>query len=103
MRSNDSQRPWNKRRSRADRQDWPRRETGHQIVKQVDELLPRVELEGAKLLKLRQEVRAFAKEVLDSGRAVPTPDSWLRGWDPEFSRLLADRGWVGMTIPERFG
>ena len=30
-------------------------------------------------------------------------DAWLSGHDPEFSRRLAERGWVGMTWPKRYG
>jgi alkylation response protein AidB-like acyl-CoA dehydrogenase len=48
---------------------------------------------------LRLEVRAFLREQ----DFEPRCDSWLSGFDPEFSRLLAARGWVGMTWPERYG
>lgn len=48
---------------------------------------------------LRLEVRAFLREQ----PFEPRCDSWLAGFDPEFSRLLAARGWVGMTWPERYG
>ena len=49
--------------------------------------------------QLRQEVRAFlAEEDFE-----PRCDTWLGGFDPEFSRRLAARGWVGMTWPRRYG
>src|SRR2546430_9910229 len=48
---------------------------------------------------LRREVRA----CLRGQRYEPRCDSWLSGFDPEFSRALAARGWVGMTWPERYG
>jgi alkylation response protein AidB-like acyl-CoA dehydrogenase len=48
---------------------------------------------------LRLEVRAFLREQ----EFEPRCDSWLSGFDPEFSRRLAARGWVGMTWPERYG
>ena len=50
---------------------------------------------------LRAEVRAFVAETL--------PDAYLRtsdfgaSHDPEFSRKLGERGWIGMTWPERYG
>ena len=30
-------------------------------------------------------------------------DVWLTGWDERFSRELARRGWIGMTIPVEYG
>ena len=50
---------------------------------------------------LRDEVRAFLAEVLgDDFR----PGLGLGGrHDPEFSRTLAARGWVGMSIPREYG
>jgi alkylation response protein AidB-like acyl-CoA dehydrogenase len=49
--------------------------------------------------RLREEVREF----LAGQRFEPRCDAWLGGFDPEFSRRLADRGWVGMTWPRRYG
>ncbi len=55
---------------------------------------------GERELTLRKEVRAFLAEV--------GPDRFRRGLGmhgehaPEFSRELAERGWVGMTIPEKY-
>jgi len=48
---------------------------------------------------LRDEVRAFLAEM----RPPATCDAWLRAFDPEFSRELGRRGWVGMRVPPRFG
>jgi acyl-CoA dehydrogenase len=52
---------------------------------------------------LRRDVRGFLAAALADGDFEPRPDSWLSGWDPEFSRRLAEHGWVGMTIPIRYG
>lgn len=52
---------------------------------------------------LRREVRTFLADELAAGAFVPRCDSWLNGWDAEFSRRLAGRGWVGMTIPAEYG
>jgi len=47
---------------------------------------------------LRGEVRAFLAETHHKPRA----DSWTR-FDPDFTRALARRGWIGMTWPKRYG
>lgn len=52
---------------------------------------------------LRAEVRQFVDAQFADGRITPRIDSWLTGWHEDFSRALADRGWVGMTIPIEYG
>ncbi|KOS56731.1 acyl-CoA dehydrogenase [Rhodococcus rhodochrous KG-21] len=52
---------------------------------------------------LRGEVRTFLAEQQASGHFTPQVDSWISGWNPEFSRRLGDRGWLGMTIPTEYG
>jgi acyl-CoA dehydrogenase len=52
---------------------------------------------------LREEVRAFLAQERAAGRFIPRCDSWLAGWDESFSRALGARGWIGMTVPERYG
>jgi len=51
---------------------------------------------------LRQEVRAFLDEALVDLPPVRRADSWM-GFDAQFSRRLGERGWIGMTFPERYG
>jgi acyl-CoA dehydrogenase len=58
---------------------------------------------AASCRRLREEVREFLAGELAAGRLVPRCDAWLSGWDPDFSRRLAGRGWVGMTIPAEYG
>jgi alkylation response protein AidB-like acyl-CoA dehydrogenase len=49
---------------------------------------------------LRREVRDFlATELRDAG---PRSDSWST-FNPEFSRKMGERGWIGMTWPKRYG
>ncbi len=51
---------------------------------------------------LRAEVRAFLAEAL----AHIPPAQRCRNWsgaDPAFSRRMAERGWIGMTWPRRYG
>ncbi|WP_040841780.1 acyl-CoA dehydrogenase family protein [Nocardia brevicatena] len=56
-----------------------------------------------RLRELRGRVRAFLRAELDAGAFEPAADSWMTGFDPGFSRRLGDNGWLGMTIPTRYG
>lgn len=60
-------------------------------------------METAEANGLRWEVREFLAAQIRSGSFVPKVDAWLTVWDEEFSRALADCGWVGMTIPAEYG
>lgn len=60
-------------------------------------------LDDSGLRTLRLEVRDFLAAERAAGTFTPICDSWLEGHDPAFSRRLADRGWVGMTFPARYG
>ncbi|MDT0438642.1 MULTISPECIES: acyl-CoA dehydrogenase family protein [Streptomyces] len=50
---------------------------------------------------LRAEVRTFLET--EAGTYTPQVDSWLGGVDPDFSRRLGERGWLGMTWPKEYG
>lgn len=52
---------------------------------------------------LRAEVREFLAEQLAAGAFTPSIDAWLTGWDEAFTRALAARGWLGMTVPKAYG
>lgn len=65
-------------------------------------LIPPGTPETPQLMELRREVRAFLVAERESGRFTPGVDSWITGWDPDFSLRLADRGWIGMTIPTAY-
>jgi acyl-CoA dehydrogenase len=56
-----------------------------------------------RLIELRHQVRAFVHEEIAQGRITPHCDQWLAGWDPGFSRRLAERGWIGMAFPKEYG
>ncbi|MCX3058334.1 acyl-CoA dehydrogenase family protein [Streptomyces beihaiensis] len=60
-------------------------------------------LQSVQTLELRREVRRFLSEERARGTVLGRPDSWLTGWHPEFSRRLAERGWVGMALPKEYG
>ena len=66
-------------------------------------LVPAAPPATAALAGLREEVRAFLAEQLAAGAFVPGVDTWLTRWDPVFTRALAARGWIGMTIPTEYG
>ncbi len=52
---------------------------------------------------LRSEVREFLAGD-PAPRARPfSEDGWIAGFDPAFSRRLAERGWIGLTWPRRYG
>lgn len=55
------------------------------------------------LVELRLQVREFVQAEIATGGFVPVADSWMAGIDPSFSRRLADKGWVGMTVPTEHG
>ena len=51
---------------------------------------------------LRSEVKAFLAERLPDISTDLRARSWM-GHDAGFSRALAERGWVGMTLPRDYG
>lgn len=69
--------------------------------------IPAIELLPAQLPPacetLRREVRAFLADERAAGRFEPACDNWLGGFDADFSRRLASRGWLGMTLPREYG
>ncbi len=51
---------------------------------------------------LRQEVRDFLAEALADYDPAVLAKSWAEG-DPDFSRKVAAKGWIGMTWPRKYG
>lgn len=51
---------------------------------------------------LRASVRAFLDEALDGVPADVRARSWM-GYDADFSRRLAAKGWLGLTLPKEYG
>lgn len=66
-------------------------------------LTPRIVPEDDTLRSLRREVRAFLEDEVARGAITPGVDTWLTQWDTDFTRRLAQRGWLGMTIPAEYG
>lgn len=50
----------------------------------------------------RKDVRAFLQEALESMPPEKRARSWM-GFDADFSRKLAQRGWLGLTLPKEYG
>ncbi len=55
------------------------------------------------LRQLRQEARDLVTQWRSATGHPVQCDAWLRGFDRDFTRELAERGWIGMTWPRRFG
>jgi alkylation response protein AidB-like acyl-CoA dehydrogenase len=55
------------------------------------------------LLSLRASVREFLATDRAEHHWEPAVDSWLCGADPAFSARLGDAGFLGLTIPKRYG
>lgn len=53
--------------------------------------------------EVRGVVRQLVEEWRSSGRLAPVCDSWLRSYDPEFSREMGRRGLIGITWPVEAG
>jgi acyl-CoA dehydrogenase len=67
--------------------------------KQVDTLRLSPPAEAA----LRRRVRQLVVEEAAAKRITLMPDSWVQGYDAEFSRKLGEHGWLGMTWPTEYG
>lgn len=53
--------------------------------------------------QFRLEVREFLKQQLENDGFKTSCDCWLSGNDIAFTKLLAARGWIGMTWPTKYG
>ncbi|MFC9553883.1 acyl-CoA dehydrogenase family protein [Rhodococcus sp. NPDC056960] len=66
-------------------------------------LVPPVSSDPHTMDDLRTEVREFLAEQLSEGKIGRQVDSWLTGWDEDFTRALAAHEWLGMTVPAEYG
>jgi len=53
--------------------------------------------------EFRQEVRNFLEEEIKNGYWEPICDAWVQGFDPDFTKRVAKRGWIGLTWPKEYG
>jgi len=53
--------------------------------------------------KFRKEVQDFLEGELKQGLWQPSCDAWIMGFDPEFTKRVAQKGWIGLTWPKEYG
>lgn len=53
--------------------------------------------------ELRQEVRTFLREEIDADTFDPNSTHLDSAFNPEFSKKVGKRGWIGMTWPKEYG
>jgi len=53
--------------------------------------------------KFRAEVRSFLESEIAGGLFKPMCDGWIQGFSPEFTKKLAQKGWIGLSWPKEFG
>ena len=66
-------------------------------------LVPPTSVDASAAGQLRGEVRRFLADQQAAGTFTPSADAWLCGWDEDFTAALAERGWLGMTVPVEYG
>ena len=59
--------------------------------------------ETNELSRLRLEVRKFITECINNNEFIPAADSWVFAANPEFSKKLGSKGWLGMSFPKQYG
>ena len=53
--------------------------------------------------KFRQEIRDFLEGEIKQGLWEPSCDAWIMGHDPEFTKRVSQKGWIGLTWPKEHG
>ncbi|GAI29011.1 unnamed protein product, partial [marine sediment metagenome] len=53
--------------------------------------------------RFRQEVRGFLEGEIRQGLWQPSCDAWIQGYLPEFTKRVAERGWIGLAWPKEYG
>lgn len=53
--------------------------------------------------EFRREVRSFLEGEIRSGLFKPSCDAWIQGFSPEFTKKVAQKGWIGLTWPKEYG
>lgn len=52
---------------------------------------------------LRGELQSFLKDEREAGHYQPEPECWMASADPDFSRKMGERGWIGLTWSSEYG
>ncbi|MBI4284341.1 MAG: acyl-CoA dehydrogenase family protein [Chloroflexi bacterium] len=53
--------------------------------------------------QFRQEVRSFLEGEIRQGYWTPACDAWIQGCSPDFTKRVAQKGWIGLTWPKEYG
>ena len=53
--------------------------------------------------RLRQEVCSFLEDELARGLWKRACDAWIQAYNPEFTKRVAEKGWIGLTWPKEYG
>ena len=53
--------------------------------------------------RFRQEVRSFLEHEIGEGLWEPKCDAWVQEYNPEFTKRVAQEGWIGLTWPKEYG
>ncbi len=53
--------------------------------------------------KFRLEIRQFLEGEIKQGLWQPSCDAWIMGHNPEFTKRVAQQGWIGLTWPKEQG
>lgn len=59
--------------------------------------------EARSATETRGRVRDFLAAERSAGSFTPSCDSWLAGWDEDFSRRLGRAGLLGLSVPREYG
>ena len=53
--------------------------------------------------KFREEVHRFLEGEVRQGLWEPACDAWIQGYNSDFSKRVAQKGWIGLTWPKEYG
>ncbi|MFC1953075.1 acyl-CoA dehydrogenase family protein [Chloroflexota bacterium] len=53
--------------------------------------------------KFRQEVKDFLEGEIKQGNFQPSCDAWIQGYSTDFTKKVAQKGWIGLTWPKEYG
>ncbi|PIP08070.1 MAG: acyl-CoA dehydrogenase, partial [Syntrophobacterales bacterium CG23_combo_of_CG06-09_8_20_14_all_48_27] len=53
--------------------------------------------------KFREAVCVFLEQEITQGFWKPACDAWIHSYNPEFTKRVAQKGWIGLTWPKEYG
>lgn len=51
----------------------------------------------------REEVSTFLRNEIKQGLWKSEIDGWIMGYDPQFTKRVSSKGWIGLTWPKEYG